>query len=321
MVTIEAGAEMEHFTVHSSYLCAKSPFFKATVGSLQDGILGIIRLPHVPTVLFRIFIAWLYHGCLWYLPPLGRTVDEDFESLKITKESLEQNFIQQIEAQNKPSYEESDSEDSDDDARNIFHGSVAVTKSGNDTELTREPVQSAAVPVVGEAKYQGDDPTSWPPQVFLQLYMLADCFQIRELRADALDALVRATETSVLDLSYIPYIYSKTSVDSPLRKYVVHDAAYRRSFGKDASSYAALPAEFLAAVMVTNTRRLPSKLCKGCHGAGLRVNPVSDPQLDDRDPEQDCPPYKIDLCFYHEHPDEEERKACRLRREGAKSAV
>lgn len=96
MVTIEVGAEMEHFVVHSSYLCAKSPFFKTAVGSLQHSIPGIIRLPSVPIVLFRIFVAWLYHGCLCYLPPLGRTVDEDFDSLEITKESLEQNFIHQI---------------------------------------------------------------------------------------------------------------------------------------------------------------------------------------------------------------------------------
>jgi hypothetical protein len=327
MVIIEIGTEMERFVVHSSYLCAKSPFFKTAVGSNQDGKPEIIRLPGVPIVLFRIFVAWMYHSCLCYLPPLGRTVDEDFESLKITKESLEQDFVHQYKAQAtqvNPSYEESDSEDpDDDDVREAPPGPTVLTGTENGTAVASKSVESPAPSVANETKYLGDDPTGWPLHVFIQLYILADCFQVRELKADCLDALVVATEKQklLLDLTYIQYIYSKTTEDSPLRKYVVHDTAYRRTFGKNASSYTFLPAEFLAAVMVTNSRRLPGKQCKECYDTALRSNEVLALHIDDRDLEQDLPLYKTDLCFYHEHLNEEDRYACRLRRGGPKPAA
>jgi hypothetical protein len=89
MVTIEVGAEKEQFVVHQNFLCAKSPYFpKALSGSFQEAKTRCIQLPEISPILFRILVAWLYYGNLSYLPPLGRTIDQDFESLEITEENL-----------------------------------------------------------------------------------------------------------------------------------------------------------------------------------------------------------------------------------------
>lgn len=73
--------------------------------------------------------------------------------------------------------------------------------------------------------------------------------------------------------------------------------------------------------MVTNSRRLSDKQCEKCYKNALDDTRVLPCQNDERDPEQDLPPYKTDMCFYHEHPNEEDRDACRRRREALKPAV
>jgi len=322
MITAGVGAEKEHFFIHQSFLCAKSPYFvKALSGSFKEAIARFVHLPEISPVLFRIFVAWLYYDDLTYVPRLERTVAEDFRGLEITKESLES--TNQYSAQVVPITEDPDSEDSDDSVRETSPGPVSSKISGHDTASTPKPVETPVASVTGKDDYTGDDATSWPYHVLIQLYVFADYFQVRELKADVLDALVQATEKSSAahDLMSIRYIYHSTPENSPLRKYVVHRAAHRRNFNEGPSYFAVFPAEFLAAVMVTNSRRLPTKLCKECYKTALKTNSVRAPDTDERNLEKDVPPYDTDLCFYHEHPSEEEREGCRLRREDSKPAV
>jgi hypothetical protein len=324
MVTIEVGAEEEQFVVHQSFLRAKSPYFeKALSGSFQEATTRFVRLPELSPILFRIFVAWLYHGNTSYLPPPGRTVDEDFASLEITEESLQQNSIPQHKTQDDLSNEGSDSDDSNSDDSDVHAGKppagpVVVTRSENDTASTL--VESPASSDSEYVDHLEDDPISWPFHILIQLYVLADYFQIHELKTDSLDTLIHAAEKQSLTipLVYVRYIYNNTSAGSPLRKYVVHKTAYRYQFDADVSSYAILPAEFLAAIMVASSRRLPYKQCKGCYGDALEDTQVLGPEVDERNVEEDIPPYETDLCFYHEHPNDQDREACRLRREDPK---
>lgn len=284
MVTIEVGAEKEHFVVHASYLCAKSQFFKTAVESLHDDRPDCIYLPNVPTILFRIFLVWLYHGFLCDLPPLRRTVTADLDSLEITEENLEHSFILQHEVQDNAntSKEGSDSDDSDDD--NVNKTPVVVTEPENDTVSALESVEDAAEADADSFESLGDDPSTWSYHSVIQLYVLADCFQIRELKANTLDALSHAAREQnwAWSLIEIRYIYSKTPADSPLKNFVVHNTAYRRIFDQDISYFAAFPAEFLAAVMITNSRRLPFKQCEDCYRTAFEDQPVPAPQTDHR---------------------------------------
>lgn len=321
MVTIEVGAEKEHFVVHQSFLCAKSPYFdKALSGSFQEATTRFIRLPEFSPILFRIFVAWLYHGSLSYLPTVGRTVEEDFKSLIIPEGGAEPYVTDQCKMQGDPGEEESDSDDSIDDIRKSPPGHVVVNNTGNDTAPTSESVESTEDSVTKTTIPLEDDPTTWPFHIIIQLYVLADYLQTRELKADSMNALIDAGEKQmcVEDLNEIQYVYNKTPAGSPLRKYMVHHAAYWYPFENDGPTYEILPVEFLAAVMVTNSRRLPEKQCQECHSEAFASTRVLAFQNDERDPEEDLPPYQRDLCLYHEHSDEEEREACRLRREGTK---
>jgi hypothetical protein len=324
MVTIEVGPEKEHFVVHQSFLCAKSPYFdKALSGSFQEAITRSVRLPEVSPVLFRIFVAWLYYGNLSYLPPIGKTARKDFDSLEITEEIVEQSLIPQRQVQDSVSNEVCDSDDSDDEGTETLPDPVVNIESVDSTASTPGTVGSPASASTDEVDCLEDDPTTWPFDVLVQLYLLADYLQSRELRAVSLDTLNKATvkQNSIIPLIVVRYTYKNTSAGSLLRKYLVHHTAYRHPFDEDVSSYVNLPVEFLAAVMVNSSRRLPYTQCGECYGKALKATSVLGPEVDERDPATDIPPYKTDMCLYHEHTNDEERKACHLRREGAKSAA
>lgn len=141
MVTIEVGAEKEHFVVHQSFLCAKSLYFeKALTGSFQEATTRFVRLPEFSPILFRIFVAWLYDGNLSYLSPVGRTIEEDFGSLVLPEGGAQPNVTDQDKTRDDPSEGESDSEDSDDEIKKSSPGPVVVNNTGNDTAPVPEPV-------------------------------------------------------------------------------------------------------------------------------------------------------------------------------------
>lgn len=250
----------------------------------------------VSPILFRIFVTWLYRGSLVYVPPNGRTADEDLESLKITEADLEQTSNDQSGLYDGPNNHEMDSNNSDNDRSD---DSTDISTSGT---VMPDPCSTSS----DDSEYQEEDPTTWPPDALIKLYVFADRFDIRELRADALDALIVGAKgvRGVWHLIDVRYIYMNTPADSMLRKYIVHHAAYCWNFDKPASDYENFPAEFLAAVMVTNSRRLPGKLCDTCH---KKATAASKPLGTDVCEEEDAAPFDRDLCFYHEHSDEDER--------------
>jgi hypothetical protein len=328
MVTIEVGAEKEHFVVHQSFLCARSPYFvKALSGSFQEAITRFIRLPDISPVLFRIFVAWLYHGDIGYVPRRGRTIDEDFRSLKITREDLQEKGVHQSKSADGSNggTEDIDSDDSksDGDVTQSASGVVTANTSEHHTLSAAETI-TKTIPV-SKPRYVEDDPNHWPCEVLIKLYVLADRFDIRELRADSMDTLIHATTTGkglLCRLEVIRFVYQNTPPKSKLREYLAHCAAYGLAFSEEDSEWTKYPVEFLVTVMITNSRRLPDKLCRDCYEGALEYVPVSESHSDGRDSDEDLPPYETDLCFYHEHPNKSDQQACRRRRrKSSKSTI
>ncbi|KAH0014703.1 hypothetical protein KCU78_g8534, partial [Aureobasidium melanogenum] len=324
MVTIEVGIEKEHFVVHQSFLCAKSQyFFKALSGSFQEGITRFIQLPDVSPIIFRIFVAWIYHDTLSYISSDTKTIDEDFESLKLTEKDLEQKPMLHSEPQNRLSNKESDSEDSDDNMTRSSTGTTMPRASGHDRSSTpgstNKPLLPRAVP------YKEDDPTTWNCDVLIRLYVFADRFDIRQLRADSLDALVNINDdrADIQDPLYVRYIYQNTPAKSKLREYTIHYTAYNHNFTpKEVHEWETCPKEFLVAVMVLNSRRLPYKQCSDCYEEAAEYWYEEDSMSGVPSKEADLPPYERDMCYYHEHLDEDERDACHIgRREGSEDSV
>ncbi|CAD0090540.1 unnamed protein product [Aureobasidium mustum] len=316
MVTIEVGAIKEHFVVHQSLLCAKSQYFnKALSGSFKEATTRFVQLPDVSPILFRIFVAWIYHDKLIYSPPDKTTIDEDFKSLKITEEDLEQDPILRSEPQNHSSNKEpATSRDSSDDMTERSSVVAELEASGPDVLSNPGPPKTSSAS--DSALYKEADPNSWSCDVLIKLYIFADRFDVRSLRADSLDALMHAIDrdASKFGLRDIRYIYMNTSANSPLRRFVVHHIAYHHAFSESASSWENYPAEFLAALVVINGRRLPIKLCRDCHHTAILLNGLQGLDIDDVCAEDDFAPYEKDSCFYHEHLNEEERNVCRVRR-------
>ncbi|THY41119.1 hypothetical protein D6C99_07942 [Aureobasidium pullulans] len=322
MVTVEVGPEKEHFVVHQSVICEKSNYFaKALSGTFQEGITGFVRLPDISPVIFRIFLVWLYHGKFAYVAT-DAGIDVDFASLAFTDEDLEDKPIHQTDV-SQPDATENDSVVSDDSETE--RGTLGPTKSTvtvDDPKVqTSSSTKSAnnTVPL-NESKHDEEDPENWAFHVFIRLYVFAERFDIRQLRADAIDGLGTAMDKSRLNLEHeaIRYVYLNTTANSKLRRYCVHCLAYLGRFIESASVYEKLPVEFLAAVLVTNARRLPVKQCNECYQGALKSRGLIDLDIDDVCKTQDLAPYRLDMCFYHEHPDEEEKKACAARRTATK---
>lgn len=163
----------------------------------------------------------------------------------------------------------------------------------------------------------GEDPSTWPYHIIIELYMFADRFDVKALRIVTLDVFIgsRLANQRTMFISSFEYIWAHTHASSPLRKFVVHELAYRSVYEIGATWWLGLPKEMLIEILTTLGRRIPASLCKACYKKGLKQNEVKDPKEHGMCEIQDIAPYKLDWCFYHEHTSEEERNTCRNRRE------
>ncbi|THV75312.1 hypothetical protein D6D28_01911 [Aureobasidium pullulans] len=264
MATILVGPEKEKFVVHRALLCSKSVYFnKALFGSFKESETGIVKLEDVSSVLFRIFVTWIY---------------EDKVRYTAAKYSYS---VEKYLEYDSDEYEDDDSEDE-------------------------------------EQGFDEDAPFTWPCRILVKLHVFADRFDIRALRASMIDVLCERLDkkNTTLPKKVCCYVWSHTSEHSSLRKFVVHRLAYHTSFNGDTLTFwKELPPDLTIAVLMTVGRRIPSKLCNPCYERGLRHNGIDVRDVEDLVEQADIAPYERDLCFYHEHTDEEERKTCRIRRE------
>lgn len=194
MVTVEVGPGKEHFVVHQSLICDKSRYFaKALSGSFQEGITRFVRLPDVSPILFRIFVAWLYHGKLAYVAT-DTGIDGDFASLVITEEDLEDKPIHQADVF-QPDNTQNNSvlpDDSETERGTLETTKSTVTVDDPKVQTSSSTKSANNTVLLNESKHDEEDPESWDFHVFIKLYVFAERFDIRQLRADASDGLITA---------------------------------------------------------------------------------------------------------------------------------
>lgn len=133
-----------------------------------------------------------------------------------------------------------------------------------------------------------NEPATWTPSVLTKLWILADRLDIRGLRATSIDALIRrlAKQPHRMDLLLIRYIYANTTSSSPLQKFAIHAIIDERSDH-----------------MFEYVTETPPKLPRGFLNAVLKTLDI--------DLGRRKVPYLDNMCFYHEHIDYAELKACR----------
>ncbi|THZ52828.1 hypothetical protein D6C90_00907 [Aureobasidium pullulans] len=280
MVTVRVGAAKQAFCIHKDVLCFNSKYFtKALSGQFLEARTHIVELEDVHVMLFKIFVAWLYTGKLNYeSSDLNIPAKNDFEQLHT------------ILTDEHPYEQEDDEEDRDD-----------------------------GMPIDEFFLYDFDqeDPETWTYLILCALFVLADRLDVPKLKTLALDTIIgrRRNKGPIPNASAVLYTYAHTTRNSKLRRLLVHTIAYEVEFKQSHHVWNHWPLEFLTAVMVTNGRRLPAKQCESCFDNALSDNQISDHVIDDVDRTEDKPPFRRDLCFYHEHKDEEEKEACRAERE------
>jgi hypothetical protein len=162
-----------------------------------------------------------------------------------------------------------------------------------------------------------NDTSTWPKQVLVELYVLADRLDIKELRKNTIDALndLMMLSNKTLHISALEYVCSNTTAKSPLRRLVVDHLAYTavvRPAAKD--FWTKIPHEIVIEVLMIMGQRLPVQLCGSCYRNGLSRNTVV---FDDDHPckDSDQMPFQVDICFYHDHADDEEKKSCQANRD------
>ncbi|TIA42031.1 hypothetical protein D6C78_01337 [Aureobasidium pullulans] len=177
-----------------------------------------------------------------------------------------------------------------------------------------ESIKDCSIGNRNEPDRDGDVPSTWPYWALIGLYLLGDRFDAQLFRVETIDALSNAHDKQDHGMSFEEhnYICKNTSARSPLRQFAIHRIAYTSVFRtKDLKDWSKLPSEYLAQVMIKMGMRMPSELCGGCYKTGLEENQAKDLQDLGMSSETDEAPYDNDMCFYHEHANEEERELCR----------
>ncbi|THV96468.1 hypothetical protein D6D27_02670 [Aureobasidium pullulans] len=276
IITVRVGPDKQEFCIHKGVLCSNSNYFaKALSGQFQEAKTNTVELDDVHVLLFKVFVAWLYTG-------------------KLTYESSDPSVSAQDE------FEKLD------------------TMLNDQYPFDREDDPESDMPMTDDlSEFDAEDPTTWTHTIICALFVLADRLDTPRLKVLVLDFIPDRERCMDILPSHAAILYSNanTTKSSPLRRLIVHIAAYTSSFGQSSCTWNHLPPEFLTAVLVTLGRRLPTKQCKSCFDDALQDNGISDRVIDDVDRTEDMPPFRRDICFYHEHKDEEEKEACRAERE------
>ncbi|KAK4496916.1 hypothetical protein PRZ48_011365 [Zasmidium cellare] len=133
--------------------------------------------------------------------------------------------------------------------------------------------------------------------LLIRLYVLADRFDIPQLRHDTMDYLQNGVyhNPDVLpSFEAVTHAFDNLPSNSKLRLWLVHIFAYTWNPDLDSPEQVAkresLPKDFILEVMLTNTRRLPKEL------------------------EAETSPLQMDWCVYHDHTTHEEVQSCREHR-------
>ncbi|KAI4720368.1 hypothetical protein E4T48_03316 [Aureobasidium sp. EXF-10727] len=277
IVTVRVGPDKQEFCIHKELLCSKSTYFaRALSGHFKEAKTCVVELEDVRVVLFRVFVAWLYTGKVAYESSDPGASPKDEFTQLDT--ALEEEYPYEMEE------DENQVDDYPDDLAN----------------------------------FETEAPQSWTHLILGALFVLADRLDVPAFKRQVLDAIAKRNTAlrAAPNDSAVLLAYANTTKNSPLRRLLVHLFAFNVALTRSQDTYEHLPVPFLAGVMVTMSRRLPSKQCESCHKSALADNGDACMNIDDVNKEEDLAPYEHNLCFYHEHKDSEEENACRAAREG-----
>lgn len=281
MVMVRVGLERQEFCIHKELLCSKSTYFaNALSGQFLEAQTRIVELEDVHVVLFRVFVAWLYTDKLLY------------ESSNSNASSVDEFRDLDMELQKETPCEAEESRDCVDDEDQWC--------KSNDLSNFQEKI-----------------PESWTYLILVGLFVLADRLHAVRFTRQILDTIIkkRTENYDIPDSSAIIHAYANTTRNSMLRRLLVHVIAYDEAFSSAYTAWTHLPVDFLAAVLVTLGRRMPGTQCSDCFGQAFIANNLATTTVDDMCQDEDISPFRHDVCFYHEHKDEEEKKACQAARE------
>jgi hypothetical protein len=199
----------------------------------------------------------------------------------------------------------------------LYYGKIIYTvcDDGLDVGPSFARFKSLSESLAGEA--DAEDTSTWPKQVLVELYVLSDRLGIKELSNNTIDALnstlMRSTKSSAI--SHLEYVSSNTTAQSPLRRLILDHLTYTSGFGPQSIDYwTAVPHDIAVEVLMRLGRRLPTQLCGSCYRSGMsRNNVVFD--ADHPCKNLDKMPCEVDLCIYHDHADDEEKKLCQANRD------
>ncbi|KAH0337835.1 hypothetical protein KCU81_g7920, partial [Aureobasidium melanogenum] len=282
MVTVRVGSGRQEFCIHKKILCSNSTYFdKALSGQFVEAQTRVVELEDIHPLLFKIFVAWLYSGRLTY------ESSDPSTSSRVEFSELNAALNKEYPCEEDEDEEEDEKDDGD-----------------KKDEL---------------ADFQEEDSRTWSYLILTGLFILGDRLDAPRLKRSILDTIVKKiNQTRKVPFgTVVIYAYANTPKKSPLRQLLVHIFAYEKSFSRSPknSKLKYLPAEFLAAVMIRMGRRLPFRQCDSCYERALDANKLTSEDIDDVHKEEDQAPYDHNLCFYHEHKDEEEKNACQAARE------
>lgn len=197
----------------------------------------------------------------------------------------------------------------------LYHSKVAYTISDDGSNIDQDFAGFQHAEKQNELN--ADDASTWPKHVLVELYVLADRFDTKELRRNTIDALLTAIKQSKTSLERESYMFigSNTTAESPLWKLAMDRLAYyMRHNIADQEFWFDLPHDMAITALLLSSQRVPRTLCNSCYQKGLSTNGIK-LATDHPCKLKDKKPLMMDMCVYHEHADDEEKKACQASRD------
>ena len=274
----------EKFVVPSQLICSKSSYFQSLFeGSFQESHSGQARLYDVRPWVFKVFISWLYHQTIYYVP-------ERTEPTKFCR--TEQTDTPKPSSPNKCNYA-SDNEEwaTETDEREQNDMSESIFK----------------------------DPVTWPYFWLFELYVFSDKYPSREFRNDVLD-IIQTKLTQDHPRKYpVPYpseinwAFENVLPSNPLYQLLAHwysDLALEsagQTVQEQAEKLSVVPSHFAIYCFIFAKRKAAADECQIC---GLQ--PANEQcRFMDHTKEDAVRPHLKEPCTYHDHDrDEKERARC-----------
>jgi len=207
----------------------------------------------------------------------------------------------------------------------LYTGQVHYVAEAQETTTTSHRLDNRSLEPPRDPK--DTEVRSW--ELLTAIYIFADRYMLKALKKDmlVLFSIQLPKHCSLLpfdDVNLLVQVWSNLPHDSGLKQLILDVWAFKLEEGPDSDVVARLPTELCAGLFKRLFHRLPYTLCRICVGDALERWEWKhwDCQYDAGifDDNDELAPFEHDMCWYHEHHDEDERDACQAEAEAAKKA-